>query len=234
MPLPQTNSVLAKALRCVVVLAYISRLLTTEIFRVSHLVDGDKALRDEFGCLAQENPRKESFLRSLLISLDDKKGRRTHIRWATQQIYKQVRDLLEFSVAETFRADLESIFEHAAHIWRRLQASNRHYVAELDVTDDETLTWRALQLSSTELRIDERDITASAIATDDVELKVFPRLYIIGQKEDISVFPGKVLQQSQTTATRPGILQAQGNAQLARNPNQLQRRRTSLYENDGR
>lgn len=225
-PLPATNSVPAKTIRCVVVLAYISRLLVVEIFRVVHLIDRDEGLRHELGCLAQENPSKESFFRSVLISLDDEAGRNRHIQYAAQQTFKQVKDLLESGVADKFRTDLESIFEQAAQIWGRLQASNRHYVADLDIAADVSLTWRTIQLSNTKLKIDERDVAASVFSTDEVELKVFPRLYIIGPKGDISVFPGRVLQQSQTTAARQEVLQALDNAPLTRS---MQRRRTSVH-----
>ncbi|KAJ9652745.1 hypothetical protein H2198_008017 [Neophaeococcomyces mojaviensis] len=228
--LPFTNSVPAKALRCTVVLASISQLLVPEIFRVVHFIDEDTELRQELYFLAQDNPGKEAFLRALLISLNDQQERDLHIKFATQQTYKQVKELLEPDIAERFRANVESIFRDAAHLWRRLQANKRHYDADLEIPDDQSLVWKAIQLSNTELKIDEQDATMKAFSPDEVELRVFPRVYVVGQREDVPVFPGRVLQQSQTTAARQEIEQAQSSTPSTGNTTaKVERRRMSLY-----
>ena len=108
MPLPLSNSVSAKAIRSIVVLKIISRFLVGEIFKTMYLVDGDFELRRELWLIAQDNPPKDAFTCVLLISLRDQGCLDNHIDLAVQQSYKQAKELLEPSLAEKFRADLQS------------------------------------------------------------------------------------------------------------------------------
>src|SRR5258708_4230115 len=69
-PLPQSNSDAAKQMRFAVFLAILARELDEHIFQPSYLSTEDNSIREVLVGLAMTEPKRESFCRALLLSLD--------------------------------------------------------------------------------------------------------------------------------------------------------------------
>lgn len=222
-PLPPSNSITAKTSRCLVVLALISQLLVDRIFATTDLVHGDYELRRELCELSQTNHSKEAFTRTLLLSLEGPGSGNDHVHAATQEAHRQVQGILDPISAEGFRQNVEAIFNQAAGLWHDLRSQKSRYEAELDVPEDQSVVWKSLRLSRTDLNFKEHEVTSAELANDMVAIKVFPHIFVIGPQGEMQVIPGKVVQTSQLEAMR------QESAQLQRAP-PIWRRSTASSE----
>lgn len=203
--------------------------MVDDIFKTTYLVGRDVDLRQELYLLAPDNPSKEAFTRALLGSLHDQDYLDNHINLVVQKAYKLVKELLEPSLAEGFRAHLQSIFNEGASIWRNLQASKTHYEVDLLTQGEESWSWKSIKLPNTTLAFEERDVTTNDFHVDVVELNVFPRVFIVGSTADIPVVPGRVFQQSQTAAVKQEVERMEENISPLRSSTaKIERRRTTL------
>ena len=74
---------------------------------------------------------------------------------------------------------------------------------------------------------EEWDVSKNDFHADEVELNVFPRVFVVGPKGEIPVLPGGILQRSQTAAVKQEIARIEEDSSLLRNTAaKVERKRT--------
>ena len=204
-PVPASNTRAAKQMRTFLVMAVLSRLLTKHIFTPTYIIKEEDELRDALFEMV-DDPKKK-FLRGLIMSVFENKQKDI----ATQRVSAVVREVLDpihgllgLKSAQKFGEDLESKVQAAKDLWWRLQRHQSYIEADIksDVDDWE---WQSIRLSNENDQMTSRNVEVEAFDTDEVVLTLFPRIFIVDVSRDIPVFPGVVLQKSQTVSAQQEI-----------------------------
>ncbi|KAJ5935844.1 hypothetical protein N7466_005391 [Penicillium verhagenii] len=145
-PLPASTSIAAKGMRLAVTLGHLSREINKHIFQPNYLDLDDNKLRTALIELAKIDGEKESFCRSMLLSIDEtgqEKSRQSRIlnvsRNVTHNLFKSLSD----DKQEEARQIISKIAERATQVWIPLQHAHLKYEP-----DFEPLVWDDPEWSS--------------------------------------------------------------------------------------
>ncbi|KAH8880191.1 hypothetical protein GQ53DRAFT_833485 [Thozetella sp. PMI_491] len=123
-PLPRTNTLVAKKMRTAAVLAVIAVVLAEHIFLPIYLLEESDELFSLMSDLAYDDPSRESYLRAVLLSLlPDKQTQlgRKRIKNAVRDVLACVAPLLVDEKQDMFRTAIENLCEQACEQWMHLQ-----------------------------------------------------------------------------------------------------------------
>ncbi|CZR66098.1 uncharacterized protein PAC_15999 [Phialocephala subalpina] len=202
-PLPQSNSLAAKQMRIVALLAILARSITQHVFKPTYIL-GDKDERDEIRSLlvrlADINSKKESFCRALLLSIfpeDQATNGTKAMERVVREVSKCVRNLVSDAQYESFRSSVDNIVHKASGAWRLVQSTRDKFEPYFDLKHYVDFEWQPLNLDNDHIGVGDD----SAVITEDDKalLMVFPRIYIIADSERDPVTPGVMLMKSQST-----------------------------------
>ncbi|OJD23873.1 hypothetical protein ACJ73_04775 [Blastomyces percursus] len=174
-PLPRSNSKAAKQMRLVVILAILAREIDTNVFQPIYILPEDSRIRKVLAKLAANDNEKESFCRSILLSIDpdsQAKFRDSRIQTVIRNTSSCLFDLLPETEYDELRLVLERIVQKAVDIWKPIQKAKRRYEPDFDPLlwgDDE---WAPFVFP------DDSGVESQAIngVVDDNLLTVFPRI----------------------------------------------------------
>lgn len=137
-PLLASNSPAAKGMRLAVILAILAREIDTNIFQPNYLFS-DTEIRAALCKLATVDPEKESFCRSMLLSIDQS-AQQIYIQFRIQNVVGNVSNYLSDVLSESqigeLRQRIENVVKRAIETWRPIQSASKKYE-----TDFEPLKW---------------------------------------------------------------------------------------------
>ncbi|KAF2103310.1 hypothetical protein NA57DRAFT_72286 [Rhizodiscina lignyota] len=200
-PLPRTNSAPAKQMRIAVILAIIARLLDKHIFYLTHELEEHSGIRTTLLQIAVDHSAKESFVRSVLLSLspEDEEATTERINTFREQVMAYVEELLGTSAAATFNSELEKIARSAYETWDAVRTTTERYEPTFDA-DIEQFEWNTLDLDAAVPNENTRRAAISG-GRDDELLIVLPQFYVVkNNKPPQLIADGTVLRRSQSLA----------------------------------
>lgn len=182
-PLPLSNTREAKQMRICAVLAIVAWSLAQYIFQPTYLLQCNE-LSDLLAGLADDDPVREHYLRSVLLPVSPSKQKsngKKRIEQVVVEVFASVSPVLPNSKHDEFRSSLETMCKQICGQWMRLQLLEEKIEPSFDAYDDED--WKLLQLpffgDANAEPVDEGAATESAIADDD-------RYKPVGDIEDIA------------------------------------------------
>ena len=173
-------------MRLALILAILARELNTHIFLPIYIAPIDNennTFRQVLNNEAAINSEKESFCRSVLLSLDPPtqesiclEGIQTVVKNVSEYLY----ELLSEEQRLAFHNTLSKVVQKAAAVWKPIQQSKRRYELDFDppTADDEC---EVFMFPSTNNAPKEK--SANQRNPNKVSLTMFPRVSIIENKE---------------------------------------------------
>lgn len=153
-PLPQSNSPVAKAMRIASVLSILSRTLHKHIFRPFYLMDDDAELTRLLHGVEFESPAREEHIRStILATLPDiqRHGAKTRVQHVVREVSWVVQHLLGALPYDAFCSGLGSACALACTEWQKIQMARMKIEPYFGPPYDE-FDWQALPLPEFEGR----------------------------------------------------------------------------------
>lgn len=167
-------------MRLVVILAILARQIDEHIFRPTYIIpDDDQQLRGLLAKLALDASEKESFCRSLLLSIDPENQPElleSRIDSVIRNTASYFSGLLAEDQYDLFRLGLRNIVQRAVDIWTPLQKSQRKYEPDL-----EPLLWQDELLEPFEFPDEpqQEDQVENGVVPGDNLFMVFPRISVV-------------------------------------------------------
>ncbi|KAJ5472156.1 hypothetical protein N7539_008725 [Penicillium diatomitis] len=137
-PLLASNSPAAKGMRLAVILAILAREIDTNIFQPNYLFS-DTEIRAVLCKLATVDREKESFCRSMLLSIDQSAQQvsiQSTVQYVARNVSNYLFDVLSESQFGELRQRIENVVKRAIETWRPIQSASKKYE-----TDFEPLKW---------------------------------------------------------------------------------------------
>ncbi|KAL2261957.1 hypothetical protein VTK26DRAFT_2914 [Humicola hyalothermophila] len=140
-PLPMSNSQVAKQMRACAVLFVLGRELCDHIFQPTYLKDAP-GLHEALDKLAKENPEHEAFLRSALLTL----GGAPDLDAIVNRVDSSLSTLLPSAKRNDLRRELNILFTQAHEAWAFLQLLKERIAPEpgLDLESKYKYRWKTL------------------------------------------------------------------------------------------
>jgi len=148
-PIPQSNSPAARAMRIAAVLALVSRTLHKYIFRPLYIIDGDEELTAMLREAEKDNAVREMHTRATLLAMlptrqHDSAKRRVH--HVVREVSWVVQHLLSALAYEAFCTRLGQVCALACTQWRRIQEARMKIEPYFGPPYDE-FDWQKLPLA---------------------------------------------------------------------------------------
>ncbi|RAL07870.1 uncharacterized protein BO97DRAFT_408683 [Aspergillus homomorphus CBS 101889] len=177
-PLPQSNSPAAKQMRLAVFLAILAREVDRQIFQPTYIVPEDAGVRDTLARLAACDNEKESFCRSILLSIDPDREKtilQSRIQAVVRHVSSYLYDMLPEDQFPKLRASIGKIAERAADVWHPFQRSLERYEPDFEPLKWGDDKWSPLHLPEGSSAESE----TSPNPLDDCLITVFPRITVV-------------------------------------------------------
>ncbi|CAM1510721.1 Fc.00g010560.m01.CDS01 [Cosmosporella sp. VM-42] len=123
-PLPLTNSAMAKQMRIAAILAICANALSRHVFQSTYILKTSNELSNLMTELSEVGREQELFLRSVLLSVWSDKQRENGRIWADQavtDVVSNVKSILPKARLEDFASSLKNIYRNACDTWLHLQ-----------------------------------------------------------------------------------------------------------------
>lgn len=204
-PLPQSNSNVAKEMRIAIVLGILARLINTYIFQPTYLLEEDSGLRDVLRRQAIKDPKKESFTRGILLSMfpeEQMSEAKDRMIWVIEDLVARggVQDVLIPDKINPFEKELENLLAQALEFWRSVQHSTQSLEPNFRYINDADLRWQTFEFQATEAREGEQSTpTVASEGLEDELYVIFPRMYSM-KAEPQPIAAGTVLRKAQLRA----------------------------------
>lgn len=174
-PLPLSNTREAKKMRISALLAILAWALAQYIFQPTYLLQCNE-LSDLLAGLADDDPVRENYLRSVLLPVQPSKQKangKKRIDQVVTEVFATVSPVLSSSRHDAARGSLETACKQICGQWMRLQLLDEKIEPSFDAYDEED--WKLLHLAALEGDTSNGDSNAqadvangeSAIADDD-------------------------------------------------------------------
>ncbi|KAE8376927.1 hypothetical protein BDV26DRAFT_305182 [Aspergillus bertholletiae] len=207
-PLPCSNTVAAKQMRLAIILAILAQEIDMHIFQPIYIAPVTKTYDSFRTVLTNEaitNSEKESFCRSILLSMDVNTQRSICLegmQTVVANVSKYLDELLPEDQRCAFHNTLTNVVQKAADIWKPIQRTKRRYETDFGPpTDDED--WMPFIFPNGDKTTSEKIGTQKKLKGDS--LIIFPRLSVI-DKELSAAYTAVILLNS----SEPQWIAAQG------------------------
>lgn len=198
-----------------VAMAVVAQALEEYILTPNYLIEEDDELRYILRSLL-DTPRKNT-LRSLLLSVSEEANRneevkRSRVSASVEDITQTLEALLPGELLTRLTSELEQELKNATLEWEPVQRYQSHY--EVNAAVSQT-PWDWKSVSFTDDGFSLLDVNSAAFAEDEAVLVVFPRVCTLDRSRKPSytaVYPGIVLQKSQTALKECDLQQAPADA----------------------
>ncbi|KAI1906872.1 hypothetical protein LOZ65_006821 [Ophidiomyces ophidiicola] len=179
LPLPLSNSKAAKHMRLVVMLAILARQIDNFIFQPAYLLEENQQLRFILAQLALYDCRKESFCRSLLLSINpdaQNKSLQTRKENIVRNTALYISELLTPDQNGSLQLALNRIVQRAVDAWIIIQRSQRKFEP-----DAEPRLWQenAIELFEFPNESPRDDPKMNSTTPSDILFTVFPRISLV-------------------------------------------------------
>ncbi|KAL2803113.1 hypothetical protein BJX63DRAFT_425568 [Aspergillus granulosus] len=145
-PLPHSNSLAAKQMRLAIFLAILAREVDKQIFQPTYIMPEDAGIREVLANLAASDSEKESFCRSVFLSINpdaQNAALQSRVQAVIRNASSYLYDMLPDDQFDQLRASVGKIVKKAVDLWNPLQRSLQRYEP-----DFEPLKWGDDQWSS--------------------------------------------------------------------------------------
>ncbi|KAL4985740.1 hypothetical protein BDW68DRAFT_198592 [Aspergillus falconensis] len=177
-PLPHSNSPAAKQMRLAIFLAILAREVDKQIFQPTYIVREDAGIRDTLAKLAASDSEKESFCRSILLSIDpdiQKVTLQSRIQVVVTNVSSCLFGMLPEDRFSELCVSVRKIAERAADVWHPIQQSLQRYEPDFEPLKWGDDKWSPLHFPEGSSEKNE----ASPDMLDDCLLTVFPRITLV-------------------------------------------------------
>ncbi|KAL4993193.1 hypothetical protein BDV10DRAFT_198518 [Aspergillus recurvatus] len=174
-PLPYSNSPAAKQMRLAIFLAILAREVDKQIFQPTYIVPEDAGIRKVLANLAAYDNERESYYRSIFLSIDpdaQSADLQSRIQAIIVKTSSYLYGMLPDDQFDQLRASVGKIVKKAVDVWYSLQRSQQRYEPDFEPLkwgDDE---WSPLDFPEGAHAGSE----TSSNMLDESLLTVFPRL----------------------------------------------------------
>lgn len=168
-------------MRLAIFLAILAREVDKHIFQPTYIVPEDAGIREVLANLAASDNEKESFYRSILLSINPD-AQNAALQSRIQTVIKNASSclcgMLPDDHLDQLRASVKKIVERAVDVWHPLQRSLQRYEP-----DFEPLPWGDDEWTSLDFPEGNVGSETSPDMLDESLLTVFPRLTVV-EKEN--------------------------------------------------
>ncbi|GAA93105.1 hypothetical protein AKAW_11217 [Aspergillus luchuensis IFO 4308] len=166
-------------MRFSVILAILAREIAKHIFQPTYIAPMEDYFEKALSNLAATNSEKESFCRSILLSIDPETQARVCLK-NVQSVVKNVSAYLDELLPEdqrnAFLKSLSKVIQRAVDIWKPVQRAQRRYVPDFESPHAED-EWEAFTFPTDENPTTETN--ANQKNPNNFSLTVFPRICVI-------------------------------------------------------
>ncbi|GCB25536.1 hypothetical protein AAWM_08421 [Aspergillus awamori] len=166
-------------MRFSVILAILAREIAKHIFQPTYIAPMEDYFEKALSNLAATNSEKESFCRSILLSIDPETQARICLK-NVQSVVKNVSAYLDELLPEdqrnAFLRSLSKVIQRAVDIWKPVQRAQRRYVPDFESPHAED-EWEAFTFPTVENPTTETN--ANQKSPNNFSLTVFPRICVI-------------------------------------------------------
>ena len=183
-PLPQSNSDVAKQMRVAIILGSVAKLADKFLFQPTHLLAEDSGLREVLRKEATIDPQKELYIRGVLLSISS----REQEEYGEESVGFVVDDLLEVvdvqvllspETLPTFAGELKDLMSQFQQLWMTIQSGKQKlepsFAANPTTTDR---YWNVLDLKAA-VEDSKRPSVPFTTANAQGGTVVIPRIYHI-------------------------------------------------------
>jgi hypothetical protein len=230
-PLPQSNSGIAKEMRVAIVLGALSKLVDSLIFQPTFVLHEDSGLRELLCHQAVIDPIKERYTRGILLSMFPENQENTS-KENIGIVVKELLDIVNVRVLLSPEAvpGVEKALQHLVtqfwEEWKVIQRGKQKLEPSFNYSASTNLPWHVLDMECAHAHDGKH--TEAPVPTDDVEdhVVIVPRVYLIGaEAEPKPVTHGYVLRKAQLDAAADEIRRDRPNAPFAQAPSTRHRGR---------
>ncbi|KAL7649261.1 hypothetical protein ACMYSQ_012372 [Aspergillus niger] len=178
-PLPCSNTSVAKQMRFSVILAILAREIAKHIFQPTYIAPMEDYFEKALSNLAATNSEKESFCRSILLSIEPETQARIclkNVQSAVKNVSAYLDELLPEDQRNAFLRSLSKVIQKAVDIWKPVQHAQRRYVPDFESPHAED-EWEAFTFPTDENPTTETN--ANQKSPNNFSLTVFPRICVI-------------------------------------------------------
>jgi hypothetical protein len=165
-------------MRLAILLAILAREIDREIFQPTYIIPEDAGIRGTLAKLAACDNEKESFYRSILLSMDQdaqKASLQSRIQLIVRNVSSCMYDMLPEEQFSALRGSVEKIARKAVDVWRPMQRSVERYEPDFEPRKWGDDQWSLLEFPEENPAGSE----ASPAMIDDCLLIVFPRITVV-------------------------------------------------------
>lgn len=201
MPLPPSNSPVAKRIRTVVAMAVLADLLVELIFTSTYLFFDDEEVSRISFHLATTNPEKEQFFRRVLTSVAEDKENAVmgeRIKNVLERAVDSFYPHLDEDSKRTFHTSLKDPLRSAINTWRSIQRRKGRFEADISLDTRPQWRWVVLNWDKKGNAFSEREVATEQLQDIGRMLVLFPRVFIVDGENESPVFPGVILPHSET------------------------------------
>lgn len=189
-------------MRIAAVLAFLARRINRQLFQPTYLLIEEDEMRRLLVNLAIANSKKESFCRSVLLSLFPE-IRASNAEKAVERVIREVSWSVERLVSraqyERFRSGLNEVVHEAREAWQLVQCSRGKFEALFEPHHYDEIEWQPLSFHNRGASAG-KEKTMRAPEASEILLVIFPRIHIVEDNEPEPVTLGVALMKSQSAA----------------------------------
>jgi hypothetical protein len=181
-PLPQSNSGIAKKMRVAVILGLFARLVDNVVFQPNYLLREETELRDILEEEAAINSTKETYIRGVLLSMSPEEqdvNIKRGVNIVVNDMLNSVRVLLTSDALQTFGKALERLVTQFRTQWKVIQHARQKLETTLKHSASVEHPWRVFDVRVADAK--EGKYTPTSVCTSNMEdnFVVIPRLYVV-------------------------------------------------------
>jgi hypothetical protein len=219
-------------MRLAVILAILARELDKHIFQPTYIIPGDTQIREALTTLAASDSEKESFCRSILLSIEPEAQNmalHSRVQVVIRNVYSYLQEILPETHLNGLRQSLEKVVQKAAEVWQPIQRAKRRYEPDFEPLKWGDDGWSPLIFPET----DSGGSQTSQKASSESLLTVFPRIAAVedGNRFPLTYVVQLMRSQAQCVKAEQEIGQASGPPTVGRMASNRSRRRSNASSN---
>ena len=227
-PLPHSNSNVAKDMRVATILGVLARLIDNYIFQPAYQLEFDSGFRQLSLRQAAVDPKKERYTRGIILSMfsgEQESRGKERIDWVMDDLFREagVRAFLANDAVVPFEVELENFLMQAQGTWRSVQYSEERLEPSFHYSHDTDLDWDnfEVQVGAKGAKANGANssngtngvngkkgnqpvLSVTGDGIEDEPFVIFPRVYVMGTEPE-PINSGTVLRKTQLRAAAQEI-----------------------------